>query len=43
MKRNNEKGSTFEFEVSKQDFDFMESWFEKPTEIEMANGITITE
>ncbi|KKL93959.1 hypothetical protein LCGC14_1869500, partial [marine sediment metagenome] len=21
----------------------MESWFEKPTEIEMANGITITE
>gem|GEM_PF-6484585 len=32
MKRNNEKGSTFEFEVS-----------EKPTEIEMANGITITE
>ena len=27
MKRNGEKGETFEFEVSKENFDFMESWF----------------
>ncbi|MEL0456617.1 ATP-binding protein [Flavobacteriaceae bacterium SZ-1-7] len=43
MKRNTEKGETFEFEVSKENFDFMESWFEKPTEKEMIGGITITE
>lgn len=28
VKRNSEKGSTFEFEVSESDFNFMESWFE---------------
>ena len=43
LKRNTEKGDTFEFEVSKDDFDFMESWFEKPTKIEMKNGVIITE
>ncbi len=43
MKRNNEKGETFEFEVTKENFDFMESWFEKPTKEEMKNGLTITE
>ena len=43
MKRNSEKGETFEFEVSKENFDFMEDWFEKPTKIEMQHGITITE
>ncbi len=43
MKRNNNKGETFEFEVSKEDFDFMEHWFEKPSNIEMTNGITIEE
>ena len=43
LKRNNEKGQTFEFEVSKEDFDFMESWFEKPTERELSEGIIITE
>ena len=36
-------GDTFEFEVSKDDFDFMENWFEKPTKIEMKNGVIITE
>lgn len=41
--RNSEKGSTFEFEVSNEDFNFMESWFEKPTLEEMKNGILITE
>lgn len=43
MKRNNEKGATFEFEVSKENFEFMESWFEKPTEEEIIGGIIITE
>jgi predicted kinase len=43
IKRNSEKGETFEFEVSRENFDFMENWFEKPSEIEMQDGITITE
>ena len=43
MKRNDEKGATFEFEVTKENFDFMESWFEKPTEKEILDGIIITE
>jgi predicted kinase len=43
MKRNAEKGETFEFEVSKENFDFMESWFEKPSAKEMKDGITISE
>lgn len=43
MKRNNEQGETFEIEVSEKDFEFMESWFEKPNKDEMKNGITITE
>ncbi len=43
LKRNTEKGETFEFEVSRENFDFMESWFEKPTEEEMIGGITITD
>lgn len=42
MKRNTEKGSTFEFEVTKENFDFMESWFEKPSDKEINGGITIT-
>ena len=42
MNRNNEKGATFEFEVSKENFDFMENWFEKPTKNEMEGGIIIT-
>ncbi|CAM4375589.1 AAA family ATPase [Gillisia limnaea] len=42
-KRNAEKGKTFEFEVSKDDFDFMENWFEKPNEKEMNGGIIIGE
>ena len=43
LRRNEEKGETFEFEVSKENFDFMENWFEKPSAIEMENEITITE
>lgn len=43
LKRNYEKGATFEFEVSKEDFDFMENWFEKPAKEELLNGVIITE
>lgn len=43
MKRNNEKGATFEFEVTKENFDFMETWFETPTENEMVGGVVISE
>jgi predicted kinase len=43
LKRNEEKGETFAFEVSKENFDFMETWFENPTENELINGIIITE
>ena len=43
MKRNNEKGFAFEFEVTREDFGFMESWFEKPNEQEIADGIIIRE
>lgn len=43
MQRNKEQGDTFEFEVSKENFDFMETWFEKPSEIEMIGGITVLE
>jgi predicted kinase len=43
IKRNTEKGDTFEFEVSKDNFDFMESWFERPTNKELKNGVIITE
>jgi len=38
MQRNTEKGETFEFEVSQEDFDFMENWFERPTDKEMIGG-----
>ena len=43
IKRNNEKGETFEFEVTKENFEFMENWFEKPSDTEMTNEILITE
>lgn len=41
LKRNSEKGDTFEFEVSKADFNFMETWFERPNDVEMKDGLTI--
>jgi predicted kinase len=43
LKRNNEKGETYEFEVTANDFEFMEGWFEKPNENELENGVTIIE
>jgi len=39
LNRNKEKGDTFEFEVTKENFDFMENWFEKPNEMELKNGV----
>ncbi len=41
LQRNREKGSTFEFEVSRENFEFMEGWFEKPEESELKNGLVI--
>lgn len=43
MKRNTEKGDTFEFEVTKENFDFMETWFERPSEDELRDGFVISE
>lgn len=43
MNRNKEKGETFEFEVTKENFDFMENWFEKPTKVELKNAIITSE
>lgn len=43
MKRNEEKGKTFEFEVTQENFDFMENWFEVPNDSELKNGIIISE
>lgn len=39
MQRNNEKGETFQFEVSQTDFDFMETWFEAPVGDELLDVI----
>ena len=41
FKRNTSKGETFEFEVTNENFEFMEKWFEAPTEEEMFDGIII--
>jgi len=43
MDRNNKKGDTFEFNVSKEDFDFMEGWFERPSEMELKNGVLMSD
>jgi predicted kinase len=42
LQRNEEKGATFEFEVTQENFDFMETWFERPTALEMKGGVVIT-
>ncbi|MFD0796149.1 AAA family ATPase [Maribacter chungangensis] len=41
MQRNTEKGETFAFEVTQENFDFMESWFEKPTDAELTGARVI--
>ena len=43
LKRNLEKGATFEFEVSENNFEFMENWFEMLTEHELSNALVIKE
>lgn len=43
MERNRTQGASFEFEVSKENFDFMEDWFEIPNEDELKDGIVIKE
>lgn len=43
QQRNNEKGASFEFEVTRENFDFMESWFERPNKEEMNEGLVIRE
>jgi predicted kinase len=40
--RNQEKGITFEFEVSENDFNFMEGWFEVPNESELKQAILLS-
>ena len=37
--RNLEKGTTYEFQVSDQDFEFMETWFEPLTELERREAV----
>lgn len=43
LKRNIEKGATFEFEVSDANFEFMENWFETPTKEELQSAIITKE
>ena len=43
LKRNTEKGPTFEFEVTEENFEFMESWFETLKKSELKNAISIKE
>lgn len=40
-KRNIEQGDSYQFEVSDADFEFMETWFETPTESELKNSIIV--
>ena len=43
FQRNEEKGATYEFEVTQENFEFMETWFEAPDEKEMKEGIVVNE
>lgn len=43
MNRNKEKGETFEFEVTRENFDFMETWFERLLDEEMDGGLIVRE
>ena len=42
IQRNREKGPSFQFEVSPEDFEFMETWFEAPQAKELQNAVHIT-
>lgn len=41
LERNKQKGATYQFDVSKSDFEFMEQWFESPTHEETENGVVV--
>ncbi|MCZ4694928.1 ATP-binding protein [Ancylomarina euxinus] len=41
MQRNQEKGESFEFEVSEENFNFMENWFEKPEGKELEKSVVL--
>ena len=41
FQRNNNKGETFEFEVTNENFEFMENWFEHPSDVELENAIIV--
>ncbi|WP_339841141.1 ATP-binding protein [uncultured Maribacter sp.] len=43
QQRNTEKGATFEFEVTQENFNFMQNWFEQPSNEELVGGVVITE
>lgn len=43
QQRNTEKGATYEFEVTQENFDFMETWFESPNTEELIGSVVITE
>lgn len=43
IKRNTQKGETYQFEVSKENFDFMETWFENPSKLELKNAVIISD
>lgn len=38
VQRNHEKGETFEFEVTDENFEFMEGWFETPRKSELLDA-----
>ena len=40
-RRNQEKGESFEFEVSQEELEFMEGWFEEPHQFELEKAIII--
>lgn len=42
IKRNAEKGVTYEFDVTLDDFNFMEDWFEQPTNHELNEAIIVS-
>ena len=41
QQRNKEKGDTFAFEVTRENFDFMETWFERPDTEELKGGVVL--
>lgn len=43
LQRNLQKGDSYAFEVTRENFDFMEDWFEKPGVTELNDAIVIKE